>query len=127
MIGKTIHSLLEANGALVALVPVANFYPYMMNENTTLPALVYTIDNLTTTYDKDHWHFDEYTFSVLSVSTNYANIQAIAKQVRVALELKDGVTDGISYQNIYLIGQTEEAYIDGFSNKLTFSIKIFNY
>ena len=115
MIGKAIHSLLEANAALVALVPVASFYPYVLNENTILPALVYEINGVNPTYDKDTWHGDEYTFSVTSLSTNYSTLQTIALQVRVALERKKGTTDGIKYQNIYLSGQDEEGYIDAVS------------
>jgi hypothetical protein len=127
MIGKAIHSLLEANAALVALVPVASFYPYVMNENTDLPALVYTIDGVNPKYDKDTWHGDEYAFSVTSFSNNYSNLQAIALQVRVALERKKGTTDSIKYEYIYLDSQTEEGYIDGYSNKLTFSINVVGY
>ena len=127
MIGKAIHSLLEANAALVALVPVTSFYPYVMNEATPLPALVYTIDSVAPDYDKDNWHGDEYQFSVTSVSADYANLQAIALQVRVALERKEGTTDSVKYENIYLDGQSEEGYIDGFSNKLTFRVKVIGY
>lgn len=127
MIGKAIHSLLEANAALVALVPVTSFYPYVLNENTVLPALIYTIDGVDPGYDKDTWHGDDYSFSVTSLSANYSNLQAIALQVRVALERKEGTTDGIKYQNIYLSGQDEEGFIDGFSNKLTFKVKVVGY
>ena len=127
MIGKAIHSLLEANAALVALVPVTSFYPYVLNENTALPALVYTIDSVAPDYDKDNWHGDDYQFGVTSLSANYSNLQAIALQVRVALERKEGTTDGIKYENIYLDGQAEEGFIDGFSNTLTFRVKVIGY
>jgi hypothetical protein len=127
MIGKAIHTLLETNAALVALVPVANFYPYVMNENTVLPALVYTIDSVSPNYDKDNWHGDDYQFSVISFSTNYSNLQAIALQVRVALERKKGTTDAIKYEYIYLDSQTEEGFIDGFSNKLVFRVNVIGY
>ena len=127
MIGKAIHSLLQANAALVALVPVASFYPYVLNENTALPALVYTIDGFEPVYDKDNWHGDEYTFSVTSLSKDYANLQAIALQVRVALERKEGTTDSVKYENIYLSGLAEEGFMDGFSNTLTFRVKVVGY
>jgi hypothetical protein len=127
MIGKAIHSLLETNAALVALVPVTSFFPYVLNENTALPALVYTIDSVSPEYDKDTWHGDDYQFSVTSFSINYSNLQAIALQVRVALERKEGLTDSVKYENIYLDGQAEEGYIDGFSNTLTFRVKVIGY
>lgn len=122
MIGKVIATLLKENTALIALVPEANIYPYVMNENTQLPAIIYTVDNLDTVYDKDGWCQDEWRFSVISFCENYSLLQNIVEQIRAALELKRGTDEGINYKQIYLTGQSEGYNIseDVFMNKLTF-------
>ena len=129
MIGKVIAHLLKDNAALLALVPTANIYPYVINENTPLPAIVYTIDSVTPGYDKQGWIGDECTFSVVTFSDNYASLQDISLQVREALELLKGTNESITIQNIYLTGQTEGYNIneDVFLNKLTFSTVVIDY
>lgn len=129
MIGKTINSLLTGNGTLTALVASTKIYPYVMNEDTTLPAIVYTIDGITPVYSKGGWVNDEISFSVLSFSKDYNQLQSIVSAVRGALELK---STGYSTQNInriYLVGQ-EEGYDNGpdeFFNKLNFTVTINTY
>jgi hypothetical protein len=122
MIGKVIATLLKDNTALIALVPEVNIYPYVINENTQLPAIIYTVDNLDTVYDKDGWCQDEWQFSVISFSDNYSTLQNIVEQIRLSLELKRGTDEGIDYKQIYLTGQSEGYNIseDVFMNKLTF-------
>ena len=44
MIGKTIKSILAGNGTLTALVAATKIFPYVVNEGTTMPAIVYTIE-----------------------------------------------------------------------------------
>lgn len=129
MIGKVIKSLLDGNAALNALVPTLNRYPYVLNENTPLPAIIYTVDSILPVYDKQGWIGDECTFSVVSFSDNYASLQSISLQVRVALELKDGTYEAIKIRNIYLTGQSEGYNINEnvFLNKLTFSTVILSY
>jgi hypothetical protein len=122
MIGKVIATLLKENTALIALVPEVNIYPYVINENTQLPAIIYTVDNLDTVYDKDGWCQDDWRFSVISFSDNYSTLQNIVEQIRLSLELKRGTDEGIDYKQIYLTGQSEGYNIseDVFMNKLTF-------
>ena len=129
MIGKVISSLLKANAALLTLVNTNSIYPYVLNENTALPAIVYTVDSITPDYDKDGWTGDDITFSVISLSDNFANLQSIAAQVRAALELKSGTTESITYWNILLTGQLEGYSIseDSFLNRLTFTTTIISY
>jgi hypothetical protein len=126
MIGKVIRSLLDDSGALVALVPVANMYPYVMNENTAMPAIIYTIDSLETEYNKDGQVQDKYTFSVASFSKDYAALQTIVGLVRAALELKRGTVEGLTIQPIYLRGMQEAYSIseDVFVNRLTFDVNV---
>jgi hypothetical protein len=126
MIGKVIRSLLDDSGALVALIPVANMYPYVMNENTVLPAIVYTVDSMEAVYNKDGQVQDSYSFSVVSFSNDYAALQTIVSLVRAALELKRGTVEGTTIQPIYLSGM-QEGYDLGsniFMNRLTFNVNV---
>jgi len=127
MIGLYIAYLLKANTSLTALVPAGNIYPYICNENTKLPAIIYTIDSLIPEYTKDGWVHDVCAFSVESFSADYSNLQLISRQVRAALELKTGTYKGMTIWSILLVGQDEEGYLDGFSNKLYFEVKISDY
>ena len=123
MIGATIKSLLVANAGLTALVPEASIFPYVANEDTALPLIVYMIDSLEPEYEKDGWAGDICNFSVASFSEDYANLQLITKQVRLALDLKKAT-------GILRITATgfNEAYNDGiFGNKLSFQVKVNSY
>ena len=124
-IGITIASLLKANASLLTLVNTNNIFPYVANENTTLPLIIYTVDSLEPEYDKDCWVGDICTFSVISFSEDYANLQLIATQVRAALDTKS--TTGTN--RITLTGQQEGYNItEGvFLNKLTFEVSIVEY
>ena len=126
MIGKVISALLKANAPLLLLVPTGNIYPYVINENTTLPAIVYLIK---AEYTKDGWAGDDVTFSVISFEKDYAALQAIVTLVRTALELKSGTTASITYWNILLESMMEGYNIDEnvFLNKLTFSTRVESY
>lgn len=129
MIGKVIMSLLSDSVALTALVPATKMFPYVMNENTALPALVYTIDNVSPEYDKDGWTHDQCTFSVVSFSADYSTLQDIVAEIRDALERQHGTVESIDIGWIYMRGQTE-GYSPGddvFLNKLTFDVNIINY
>jgi hypothetical protein len=126
MIGMVIRSLLDDSAGLVALVPIANMYPYAMNENTALPAIIYTIDSMEAEYNKDGQVKDIYTFSVATFSKDYAVLQTIVAEVRLALELKRGTTEGTIYEPIYLSGMQEAYSIteDVFANRMTFNVNV---
>jgi len=129
MIGKVITSLLKANADLLALISADNIYPYIINEGTLLPAIIYMVDSLVPGYCKDGWVGDEYMFSILSFSDDYAILQQIVDEVRNALELEKGVTEGIGYERICLTGQSEGYNIteNVFLNRLTFSTVVKSY
>jgi hypothetical protein len=126
MIGKVIKSLLDANDDLTALVPAARIFPYVINENTPLPAILYTIDNIDPEYNKDGWCGDDYNFSVVTFCNDYSSLQDISYQVRKSLELMRGNEGSINFRPIYLTGQSEGFNIDNdvYLNKLTFNVKI---
>jgi len=124
MIGILIADLLKANDDLIALVPEISIFPYVANENTPLPLIVYTIDSLNPEYNKDGWIGDICNFSVISISDNYANLQLIVKQIREALELKKGIYT----RRIILTGLQEYNIAENmFMNKLNLSVNIFDY
>jgi hypothetical protein len=126
MIGKVIASILKDDTALTALVSENSIFPYVMNENTPLPAIIYTIGNIEPIYDKDGWAIDDCSFTVTSFSENYSLLQDIAKAVRNALELKSGLYEGITIGSIIMTGQAEGYNIneDVFLNRLAFSVNI---
>jgi hypothetical protein len=125
MIGKVIMNLLQARMALTDLVPVEKIFPYTLNEGTVLPAIVYSVDSVDPVYNKDGFCYDEIKFSVTVLEPIYGQLQAIAYQIRKALELKRGTLSTITYNPIYLAGQVEGFSIteDVYLNKQTFTVQ----
>jgi hypothetical protein len=125
MIGLSIAKLLKADSTLMGLVPAANIFPYVANENTQLPLIVYQIDGINVDYTKDGWAGDDVEFSVISFSEDYASLQAIVLAVRKALEMNtDTNTDRITvtkFQEGFNISENV------FMNKLSFKVGIDTY
>jgi hypothetical protein len=129
MIGKTIKAALVANAPLMALVPATKIFPYVANEDTSMPMIVYTIDSITPVYNKREWAFDDIVFSVYSSAIDYTSLQTIVSAIRTALE---GYKTGAGTQDInrmYLVSFYENVIPDftGFYNKLTFKVTINTY
>lgn len=122
MIGELIVTLLKANANLLALVNANNIFPYVVNEKTKFPFIVYNIESLDPDYTKDGWAGDVCTFNVISVSDDYADLQAIVAQVREAIELENGDNT----QRIIMTGMAEGFNLneEAFMNKLSFRVKI---
>jgi hypothetical protein len=129
MIGKTIKSLITTNSALIALVPAAKMFPYIINEETEAPCITYTIDSLDPEYNKREWAGDEVVFTIHSFAKSYDSLQAIVSAVRTALELKNTGSGTQDINAIYLTGFKEGPLVDydGFYNELTFKVKINTY
>lgn len=125
MIGISIQELLVANADLIALVPEASMFPYAATEGTFLPLIIYKINSLTPGYDKDGWAGDICGFSVVSYSNDYATLQDIIAEVRVALDCKTHTNLG----RITLTGMSEGYILDAdvFRNELTFSVSVVGY
>jgi len=129
MIGKLIYSLLSDSAALTALVPTTKIFPYVLNENTDLPAIVYVIESIEPEYTKDGWALDSANFLVIAISTDYAGLQSIATEVRAALEMERGTVEGITIQHIHITNISEEynSEVDVFVNRMSFNVNVINY
>ena len=129
MIAKTIKSILASNVALTALVPAVRIYPYVMNEDTTLPAIIYTIDSLDATYTKSGWVNDDIAFSVHSFAKEFSSLQSIVSAVRTALEFVQTGAGTQDINRIYVSGMDEgyDNNADVFYNTLLFQVKINAY
>ena len=127
MIGKVISSLLKASDPLLALVDTGSIFPYVCNESTDLPFIVYTVDSVTPIYDKDDWSHDECIFSVETYCKNYGAMQDIALQVRAALEHEAGILYSVTIRNLRMTAQDEDAFELAFANKLTFEVEVMSY
>jgi len=128
MIGKLINYLLVNSTGLTSLV-TNKIFPYIINEETLLPVVIYTIDSLDAVYDKDRWVMDNVKFSVKNYASDYTQVQNIAYQIRLALEDMKGLINGINCNRIELAGQ-EEGYevTEGvYYNKLIFNVSITSY
>jgi hypothetical protein len=124
MIGEIIVQLLTANADLLALVPAASIFPYVAEEKTDLPLLIYAVDNLDATYSKDGWVKDLITFHVMTFSETYDDLQAIVLQVRKALELKH-----TSATNRIIVTGMKEGFNlteQVFLNNMDFAIEVIN-
>jgi hypothetical protein len=128
MVGKLVNYLLTNEAGLTALVGT-KIFPYVINEDTTLPAVIYKVNSLDVIYDKDRWVNDEFNVTVSNYSVDYTQVENIAYQVRAALENKQGRINNITCNRIELIGQEEGFEItEGvYYNRLTFNIIVTNY
>jgi hypothetical protein len=123
MTGLTIAKLLKAHPGLVALVSAANIFPYVAQEETPLPLIIYTVDSVSPDYTKDGWAEDLVTFSVICLSDDYASLQSIAAEVRDALELQKDTNT----KTIRMTGQVEGYNLaeNVFLNKQAFEIEVY--
>lgn len=129
MIGKTIKSILYNNGALTTLVPSSKIFPYVMDEGTQMPFIVYIIDSVEPEYSKGGWHKDDVTFSVMSFAVTYPALQPIASAIRTAMEWNRTGSGTQEIQNIYMTGFDEGFILEtnAFFNRLTFKVQINSY
>lgn len=129
MIGKTIKSILTTNSALIVLVPAVKIFPYVCNEDTAAPLIVYTIDSVQPEYAKTGWTGDMITFSVNSFAKDYNTLSLIVSAVRTALELNQTGYGTQNINRIYLRSVNEGFDLSNevFGNKLTFEVKINSY
>lgn len=105
MIGKEITELLKANTDLTDIVPGVNIFPYIINEDTPLPTIIYTINGSAPDYNKTGYAGEMVRFTILCLSRDYGQLQDITNEVRAALEFKTASPRIIN--RIYLTGYDE--------------------
>jgi len=129
MIGKLINSILTSSTGITTNVAATSIFPYIINENTPLPAITYTINSVTPSYDKDGWNGDMVVFAVVTYCADYAILQSIVSAIREAFELERGVLSGITYLPIYLEAMEEGYNISEnvYMNRLVFHVLIHGY
>lgn len=134
MTGQVIKKLLSESAELMELIPTDRIFPYVINEGTPLPAMVYTIDAINPEYSKDGWANDTVSFSLVIFSENYATLQQMITLSRLALDFKFGdigITeeDTIKIGHIYFNGQSEGYSLaeDAFLSRLSFTVNTYNY
>lgn len=143
LISKYIIALLKTNTNLSTLVG-DKIYPIDAKQGTTFPFIVVKRQNITTNYNKDGISYDNVNFSVIVVSTNYADSVSIAQEVRNTLELYRGdveyvqpiipssntngsnravvetTTDTLNIKLIHFTNISEDLYNNAFVQQLTF-------
>lgn len=128
MIGKEITTLLKANSDLTDMVPGENIFPYIIDTNTPLPALIYNIDTVAPVYDKDGYSNEVVTFSIGVITNDYKQHQNIIKEVRACLEPFNGnhPTTGAITNKITLVGYSEAFVLseEAFITRLNYSTQI---
>jgi hypothetical protein len=124
MIGTIIVNLLKANQDLIALVNENSIFPYVAEQNTNLPLIIYAVDDLEASYSKDGWVNDVCNFHVMTFAENYDDLQLIVAEVRSAIELKN-TSDT---KRIILTGMKEGFNLTEqvFMNNLNFAVEIIN-
>lgn len=129
MIGKVITKLLTDNTDLTDLVAADKIYPYIINEDTPLPAIVYRVQSMTPEYTKDGWVKDDCVFVVESFDENYNRLMEISYQVRDALELKRGTEKETMFGRITCTDQEEGYFLSEnvYMNRLSFRVDIMGY
>ena len=129
MIGRLIYSILSSDAALTALVPATKIFPYVLNENTDLPAIVYGIRDVSPEYTKDGWSLDNIEFTVVVITPSYSELQDIAVIVRDAMELFKGTVGTTTIQRIQMTGMNEQFLqdVNVFTSEMSFNVNVINY
>lgn len=124
MIGIAINTLLKASSTLSGLVGL-NIFPFAIEEDSVLPAIVYRVGTTIPEYTKDGLCGETHTVEVLSFSMTYINCLTITDAVRNAMELKTGLVSNISIKSIRIdrIDSDFDFDTNVFNSKITFTIK----
>lgn len=122
LLGKAIYQILSGDTTIKSYVN-DKIYPIFAPDETLNPFIVYERKNVNAFYTKDGLTYDEATISVSVVSDNYTECVTIANAVRTALELINGIYNGIEIYQSLFSGVTEDFGIDGFITTIDFTIK----
>jgi hypothetical protein len=126
MIGVIIGGLLDDSVTLSALVN-DRIYPYAIDEDVALPAIIYKIDSTIPTYTKDGREYDISNISVIAFATSYKTVLDITAGIRQALELYKGGYSGsqivINSSRIESISEGYDFENNVYTTQTTFEVK----
>lgn len=88
-IGKVINSILKSSVELKALVG-EKIYPYAIEEDDTLPGVLYKINSIKPEYDKSGLVQDKNEVEILAYAKTYSSLLDVSSEIRKALELIKG-------------------------------------
>ena len=108
MIGIAINYLLKQSLALYQLVG-DKIYPLAIEEDVTLPGVLYRVVSTTPEYTKDGLAEETHAIEVVSYALTYINALNVSQEVRNALELKKGTFSSIHIVSSR-INSIEESY-----------------
>lgn len=119
--GKYVRKFMIENNELTALIPSSKIFPLVANADTTYPFIVYSRNNLTPVYTKDHLSDNIVQFTIIVVSDEYVETLDIANAVRHALESYRYTDENITINPIKLESVVEETYDDAYIQRMTIS------
>lgn len=124
MIGIAIYSLLSNSVGLTDLVD-SKIYPYAIDEEVLLPAVVYRINSIVPQYNKDEAFQDVSTVELVCFSDNYKQCLLISNQARLSLESYKGVVDNITIvsSRIENISEGYDFDLNTYYSKILLTIK----
>ena len=123
MIGVAINTLLT-NDEIITYVG-SRIYPMAIEENDTLPAIIYKVSQRIPTYVKNEVIEEVATVEIMSFAFSYIEVLNISNAVRSALEFKNGNIANISIKQIRVEKIEEDFDFDSnvYYSKITFTIK----
>jgi hypothetical protein len=126
MIGKTVNSILKAQ--TITNYVGDRIFPYVMSENTVLPALIYFIESPNPEYSKDGWVCDVIPFGVRAFANNYEQLQDLIVAIRDVVEMNNTGSGSQKISRIHVTG-FDEGYAGGdiFYSELKFVTKVNKY
>ncbi|MCW0484659.1 hypothetical protein [Gaoshiqia sediminis] len=128
-IGNKIKEELLSNTNITTLVGTNIFNLIVVtNEKNPInpPYIVIEIDSISPNRTKDHYIFDDISFSVIIIASKYNDLVTISEAIKTALEYKNIQSDNKLIETILFDSYRENFNIDFqvYNSKLTFTSKV---
>lgn len=120
-IGKYLRKSMVESEELTDIVSPDCIFPLIANEDTPLPYIIYSRENISSEYTKDFLVSEEVGVSIDIFSKDYTESCEIASIVRNIFELHREPEYGV--RDCRLSAVYEEVYSDAYSQTLKFNIK----
>ena len=124
MIGIALHTILKGSTELETLIE-DKIFPYVIDEEVLLPALVYRVNSIEPQYSKDECFQDITTIEIVAFSDGYKNCLQIINEARKALESYKGELEGINITSTRIQNITEgyDFELNTYYSKIILTIK----